>query len=122
MKSFFNDEDGFSIKDLYGLIFCFLFTGIVIYALAVGSPEQKATSINLLQIISPIVLTLLGGYAVTEGAKGIINTYNNKSTIRPQSPTELVPFTQVQPLEQSQYTTTTVTPQTPLRDDSDGSI
>jgi hypothetical protein len=117
MKTFWNDSEGFSIKDLYGIVFCLLFTGVTLYSLIANDPPHIATALGLLQIMSPIILTILGGYAISEGAKGVMNAYSNRN--QDITTTSFVPYSSTTSVPPS---TTTPAITTSTTEESDGSI
>jgi hypothetical protein len=84
MKTFWNNSDGFSIKDLLSILLGALFIGMVIFSVYTSDPARVITSLEAIRIIAPIILTIVGGYAATEGTKGVMDTYyNNRSNNEP---------------------------------------
>jgi hypothetical protein len=81
MNSFWNDPDGASIKDVIGVIMGTLFTGIAILAVTSGDVERRMIALQILQTISPIVISIVGGYAITEGTRGAISTYYQNKNV-----------------------------------------
>ena len=75
MKTFWNNHEGFSIKDLLGILLGTLFIGMSIFAVCTSDPARVVTSLEVVKTISPILLTIVGGYAVTEGTRGVMDTY-----------------------------------------------
>jgi len=114
MLGFWNDPDGFSIKDLYGIVFCSIFAGITLYALIANDPSHIATALTLLQLSSPVILTILGGYALSEGAKGVVSAYNNRQNTYNPTPV-VVPYSQTtMDFSPNTVTTSNIAPPKPI--------
>lgn len=74
-RNFFNDFDGFSIKDFYGVLFSTAFIATGVYALL---STDKETPIKILGYLSNIVLTIVGAKALTEGTKGVMSHWKQQ--------------------------------------------
>ncbi len=75
MRTFWSDEDGFSIKDFFAIVVTTNF--LALCWMAVFKPLNSIVP-TVLSILSPIVITILGGYVLTEGARGITKTVLKK--------------------------------------------
>ena len=76
---FWHNPNGFSIKDAIGILFGLLFTGLAIFAVVAGDPLRVSTAVDIIKTISPIIITIVGGYVVTEGTRGVMDTYYNRN-------------------------------------------
>jgi hypothetical protein len=85
-KGFWNDLDGFSLKDLISITFTISFVGTLIYSLV----TKDVTAISLVSVQIPIILTILGLYS---GSEIIASKINSNSSITSTTENNSTPST-----------------------------
>lgn len=91
-KNFLNDDDGLSAKDYLMLVFTtpYVVAWVAVLVMAVIGRPMTDQVVDILQLLSPAVMTIIGGWfgvqAVTEFANR--NKTPSNSTDTPVYPTE----------------------------------
>ena len=79
MFGFWSNPDKFSIKDLLAITYSAMFGCLCLSAVVIKDKSTRETILSILPYLSNIQITVLGGYAITEGAKGISKSYNDNN-------------------------------------------
>jgi ABC-type enterochelin transport system permease subunit len=85
VKSFFNEPDHFSFKDVLAIAFAGAFLFFSYKALT------SKDALVLVQTLVPLIGIILGGYFVQESAAQWLNKSNNVQPSQPQQPQQPTP-------------------------------